>query len=157
MPSNVPHTLADDLASLECPLDFAPEAYGSPGESLRLLGTDSSAQESPSAETKCPGHSRCAGQQSPCKMCLQDKKEKRREQNRKAQRNHRLRSEAKLEQLRARLKTQADEIVMLRDFNQSLMKHIETLESKGRDGGTRDAGGPSQAPDAPLQGASGSA
>jgi hypothetical protein len=59
-----------------------------------------------------------------------------------------LRSEAKLEQLRARVKTQADEIVMLRDFNQSLMKHIEALESKGKDGGTRDAGGQSQASDA---------
>jgi hypothetical protein len=57
-----------------------------------------------------------------------------------------LRSEAKLEQLRARVKTQADEIVMLRDFNQSLMKHIETLECKGKDGEARDAGG--QRPDA---------
>ncbi|EXJ65279.1 hypothetical protein A1O7_01620 [Cladophialophora yegresii CBS 114405] len=161
MPSNVPPTPADDLTpldcSIDCPFDFAPEAYGSPGDSLRLLSTDSSAQESPSAESKCPGHSRYAGQQSPCQTCLQDKKEKRREQNRKAQRNHRLRSEAKLEQLRARLKTQTDEIVMLRDFNQSLMKHIETLESKGGNDGTRDGPGSGQAPDAPLQGASASA
>lgn len=66
--------------------------------------------------------------------------QRRKEQNRKAQRNHRLRSEAKLEQLRAKVKTQADEIVMLRDFNQSLMKHIETFEFKGKDEGKRDAG-----------------
>jgi cell division protein FtsB len=43
-----------------------------------------------------------------------------------------LRSEAKLEQLRARVKTQADEIAMLRDFNQSLMQHIEKLEAKDK-------------------------
>ena len=67
--------------------------------------------------------------------------QRRKEQNRKAQRNHRLRSEAKLDQLRARVKTQADEIVMLRDFNQSLMKHIETLECKDKDGGTASADG----------------
>ena len=62
-----------------------------------------------------------------------------------------MRSEAKLEQLRAKVKSQADEIVMLRDFNQSLMKHIETIESKGKDGGTRDAGGQIQQEDETLQ------
>ncbi|KAJ9606484.1 hypothetical protein H2200_009445 [Cladophialophora chaetospira] len=146
--------LADDSTPLESPLDFVPEIFGSPGDSLRLMRTDSSLQGSPSAEIECPNNGRCASQQIPCDVCQRDKRERRKEQNRKAQRNHRLRSEAKLELLRAKVKTQADEIVMLRDFNQSLMKHIETIESKGKDEGARDAGG--QEADATLQDMSGS-
>jgi hypothetical protein len=75
MPTNVPPNLADDLTPLDSPLDFAPEAYGSPGESLGLIRADSSIHESPSAELECPGHGRCAGQQGPCEICQRDKKE----------------------------------------------------------------------------------
>ncbi|KIW26520.1 uncharacterized protein PV07_09607 [Cladophialophora immunda] len=130
---------ADDLTPLDSPLDFAPESFGSPGDSLQLARTNSAVQESIDTEAECSGQGRCNSQHLPCKICDKDKKERRKEQNRKAQRNHRLRSEAKLEQLRARVKSQSDEIVMLRDFNQSLLKHIETLESKCKDGGTADA------------------
>ena len=62
-----------------------------------------------------------------------------------------MRSEAKLDQLRAKVKTQADEIVMLKDFNQSLQKHIETLESTDKDGGTEDGGGQTREADVFLQ------
>ncbi|EXJ59362.1 uncharacterized protein A1O5_12243 [Cladophialophora psammophila CBS 110553] len=131
---------ADDLTPLDSPLDVALESFSSPGDSLPLARTESAVQESPDTEAECPGHGRCSSQQHPCKICEKDKKERRKEQNRKAQRNHRLRSEAKLEQLRAKVKSQSDEIVMLRDFNQSLLRHIETLESKCKDGGTADTG-----------------
>ncbi|KIX93983.1 uncharacterized protein Z520_10320 [Fonsecaea multimorphosa CBS 102226] len=132
-------SFADDLTPLDSPLDFATEHFGSPGDSLQLARTNSAVQESPDTEAECLGQGRCNSQNLPCKIC-EKKKERRKEQNRKAQRNHRLRSEAKLEQLRAKVKSQSDEIVMLRDFNQSLLKHIETLESKSQDGGTADAG-----------------
>ena len=47
-----------------------------------------------------------------------------------------MRSEAKLEQLRAKVKSQSEEIATLREFNQSLLRHIEDLRSKGKDGMT---------------------
>ena len=52
-----------------------------------------------------------------------------------------MRSEAKLEQLRAKVKSQTEEIATLREFNQSLLRHIEDLRSKGKDGGTPDEEG----------------
>ena len=52
-----------------------------------------------------------------------------------------MRSEAKLEQLRAKIKSQTEEIATLREFNQSLLKHIEDLRSRGKDTGTEDAEG----------------
>ncbi|OAP55164.1 hypothetical protein AYL99_10864 [Fonsecaea erecta] len=156
--NNRSFNLADDLTPLDSPLDFAPESFGSPGDSLQLARTNSGAQGSLDAEAECSGQGRCNSQQLPCKICEMKKEstflpvfstrlirlsqlivQRRKEQNRKAQRNHRLRSEAKLDQLRAKVKSQSDEIVMLRDFNQSLLKHIETLESKDKDGGTTDA------------------
>ncbi|OAL34520.1 hypothetical protein AYO20_06150 [Fonsecaea nubica] len=144
-------SFTDDFSPLDSPLDFAPEAPGSPNDALQLARTNSAVQGGPDTETECPGQGRCNPPHLPCKNCEKDKKERRKEQNRKAQRNHRLRSEAKLEQLRARVKSQSDEIVMLRDFNQSLLKHIETLESKCKDGGTADEDTETEAANVPRQ------
>lgn len=67
--------VGDDSTPLDSPLDLVVESYGSPGDSMRLIRTESSVQESPSAETECLGQGRCAGQPNPCDLCQKDKKE----------------------------------------------------------------------------------
>ena len=46
MSDSISPNTTDDLTPLESPLDFMPEAFGSPGDSLRLMRTDSSLLES---------------------------------------------------------------------------------------------------------------
>lgn len=53
------------------------------------------------------------------------KMQRRKAQNRQAQRNHRMRSEAKLEQLRARVQSQAHEITALKQVNRMLQKDLD--------------------------------
>ncbi|KAI1619423.1 hypothetical protein EDD37DRAFT_654877 [Exophiala viscosa] len=79
----------------------------------------------------------CAGQHhqsKSCELCQSDKREKRKEQNRKAQRKHRLRSEARLEQLQTKLQEQTEEIASLKEVNESLLKRIEHLNGVGGHG-----------------------
>ncbi|KIX06597.1 uncharacterized protein Z518_04573 [Rhinocladiella mackenziei CBS 650.93] len=134
--------IAESETTLDFPLEFGLDANSSPGtDSLQLTHTASSIQRSPSAEPECPGHSpKCNIHNNSCEVCERDKKERRKEQNRKAQRNHRLRSEAKVEQLKARVKSQAEEIANLKEVNQSLMKHIESLRGEDKRGRTPDTG-----------------
>ena len=75
MTDNISPNIEDDLTPLESPLDFAPDIYGSPRESLRLMRTDSSLQESSGAEIECPNLGRCASQQISCEICQRGKKE----------------------------------------------------------------------------------
>ncbi|KAL2427125.1 hypothetical protein ABEF95_008901 [Exophiala dermatitidis] len=83
------------------------------------------------------GHARDHHHHHPCEVCERDKRERRKEQNRKAQRNHRLRGEAKLEQLRAKIQSQTEEIALLKEANQELQKSISTLKcGRGRSGGS---------------------
>ncbi|KEF63147.1 uncharacterized protein A1O9_01123, partial [Exophiala aquamarina CBS 119918] len=60
----------------------------------------------------------------PCDACERGKKKKRKEQNRKAQRNHRLRSETKLDQLRTMVQSQTQEIAALKEVNCLLEKDL---------------------------------
>jgi hypothetical protein len=53
--------------------------------------------------------------------------QKRKEQNRKAQKNHRIRSQAKLEQLQVQIREKVEEIAHLQDVNQSLSKQLDDL------------------------------
>lgn len=60
--------------------------------------------------------------------------QKRKEQNRQAQRKHRLRSEAKLEQLQTKLHEQTDEIARLKEINQSLLERLDQLNGNDNHG-----------------------
>merc|ERR1712000_662879 len=117
--------------------------------SSRSSATDSSslpAIETPApVSAKTPSDSECAGESMHrARQCHQrkadegyehNKIEKRKEQNRKAQRNHRMRSEARLEQLRARVQQQAVEIDDLKGVNKTLLKRIQHLTNSHGEGG----------------------
>ncbi|EXJ79382.1 hypothetical protein A1O3_08884, partial [Capronia epimyces CBS 606.96] len=134
----------DSITMVGSPMESLPlDAISNPDtELLQHMQTDSSIQESPATEMENSAHSpRSHRHHHSCMSCDREKRERRKEQNRKAQRNHRLRSEEKLEQLRSKAQLQTEEIASLKEANRSLRKHIEMLTtSRDKNGGTTGSG-----------------